>query len=196
MDKPKAVDAASLAGWLDKGEVAAVLDCSTRQVEKYAGAGKFGEVKYVRGKRGHEARYNPALVAELKAEIEQKKLEVIERPQGAVATRAAPESVTLAARIIEGQDRQHADAERLAALLESIRDGLAVRQLDGQQPAPLAEIAHKLTLSVAEASRLSGLSKDALRAAIHEGRLRAKVIPGRRGFSVKRPDLDAFVRKL
>jgi hypothetical protein len=54
----------------------------------------------------------------------------------------------------------------------------------------------KLTLSLTEASLLSGFSRDALREAINVGKLKAKIVKGRRGWTIKRADLDAYVRKL
>ena len=62
--------------------------------------------------------------------------------------------------------------------------------------ARLAPLSEKLTLSVAEAARLSGFSADSLREAIREKRLKAKVVKGRRGWTIKREDLEAYVRKV
>jgi excisionase family DNA binding protein len=61
------------------------------------------------------------------------------------------------------------------------------------QAAPLS-IADKLTLSLVEASQLSGLSRNHLRQAIEDKKLRARIIG--RGWRVKREDLDAYVKKL
>jgi excisionase family DNA binding protein len=55
-------------------------------------------------------------------------------------------------------------------------------------------IVDKLTLSLAEAAQLAGLSRNHLRAAIEEKKLKARIIG--RGWRVKRADLDAYVRKL
>jgi excisionase family DNA binding protein len=52
----------------------------------------------------------------------------------------------------------------------------------------------KLTLSLTEASLLSGLARNHLREAIGEGKLKARIIG--RGWRVKRDDLDAYVKKL
>ena len=62
--------------------------------------------------------------------------------------------------------------------------------------AQFAPLSDKLTLSVAEAARLSGFSPDSLRGAIREKRLKAKIVKGRRGWTIKREDLEAYVRKL
>jgi excisionase family DNA binding protein len=55
-------------------------------------------------------------------------------------------------------------------------------------------VADKLTLSLIEASQLSGLSRGHLRVAITEKKLKARIIG--RGFRVKREDLDLYVKKL
>jgi excisionase family DNA binding protein len=55
-------------------------------------------------------------------------------------------------------------------------------------------LAEKLTLSLVEASQLSGLSRNHLRQAIEDKKLRARIIG--RGWRVKREDLDAYVKKL
>jgi excisionase family DNA binding protein len=57
-------------------------------------------------------------------------------------------------------------------------------------------VADKLTLSVAEASQLSGFSRESLREAINAGTLKAKTVKGRRGWTIKREDLNAYVKKL
>ncbi|MBI4496337.1 MAG: excisionase family DNA-binding protein [Chloroflexi bacterium] len=60
---------------------------------------------------------------------------------------------------------------------------------------PLADLTHKLTLSVAEAALLTGIGRHAIRDAINNGALRA-VRPGKRAFRIKREDLDAWLRSL
>jgi excisionase family DNA binding protein len=62
------------------------------------------------------------------------------------------------------------------------------------QPASITDLAHKLTLSLVEASQLSGLSRNHLREAIEDRKLKARIIG--RGWRVKRDDLDAYVKKL
>ena len=60
-----------------------------------------------------------------------------------------------------------------------------------QTPIPVAD---KLTLSLVEASQLSGLSRGHLREAIEAKKLKARIIG--RGWKVKRDDLDLYVKKL
>ena len=59
---------------------------------------------------------------------------------------------------------------------------------------PALSVAEKLTLSLMEASQLSGLSRGHLREAIENKKLKARIIG--RGFRVKRSDLDSYVTKL
>lgn len=74
--------------------------------------------------------------------------------------------------------------------LSSIIEGLLARG----ETQPSVPIADKLLLTVQEAQALTGLSKEFLRDAIQEGRLKAKVIG--RSWRVKRSDLDEFVASL
>ena len=76
--------------------------------------------------------------------------------------------------------------ERLILALEGVLSPTAVNS-----PVPVAD---KLTLSLAEASQLSGLSRNHLRQAIEDKKLKARIIG--RGWRVKRSDLDAYVKKL
>jgi excisionase family DNA binding protein len=74
----------------------------------------------------------------------------------------------------------------LILALEGLQTPTAVNS-----PVPVAD---KLTLSLIEASQLSGLSRNHLRQAIEEKKLKARIIG--RGWRVKRDDLDAYVKKL
>ncbi len=58
----------------------------------------------------------------------------------------------------------------------------------------VSDLAHKLMLSIEEAAALAGLSAHHVREAIKAGALKAKIVG--RGYRVKRPDLDAYVKKL
>jgi excisionase family DNA binding protein len=55
-------------------------------------------------------------------------------------------------------------------------------------------VSEKLLLNLTDCRLLTGLSDANLRDAIHEGKLKAKIIG--RGYKVKRADLDEFVEKL
>jgi len=70
----------------------------------------------------------------------------------------------------------------------------AALQTEQTSAATITDLAHKLTLSLVETSQLSGLSRNHLREAIEQKKLRARIIG--RGWWVKREDLVAFVRML
>lgn len=80
--------------------------------------------------------------------------------------------------------------ERLAAALEALRPVVQTAAV----PASIADVAHKLTLSLPESAALSGLSRTHLRQAIRDGALKARKMG--RGWRVKRADLETYVRKL
>ncbi len=63
-----------------------------------------------------------------------------------------------------------------------------------QPAAPVVSVAEKLTLKLAEAARLAGLSQNFLRAAIAAGQLRAA--KRGRGWNIKRADLESFIEDL
>jgi excisionase family DNA binding protein len=66
---------------------------------------------------------------------------------------------------------------------------------NGQAGEPsIADLSHKLTLSLPEAARVSGLSVNHLRGAIHDGKLKAKIVG--RGWKVKPEELRAYVAKI
>ncbi|HEX7176660.1 MAG TPA: ankyrin repeat domain-containing protein [Pyrinomonadaceae bacterium] len=96
-------------------------------------------------------------------------VEATSESQSLVPAQSAPESV-----------------ERLIMALEAMRQ---------QRPAaPLADIAHKLMLTLQEAAALTGLSQRRLREAIRAGQLKAQIIG--RGWRIKRTDLEDYVRDL
>jgi excisionase family DNA binding protein len=59
---------------------------------------------------------------------------------------------------------------------------------------PTVAIADKPLLKLDEVSALTGLSRQLLRQAIEDGKLKSRIIG--RGFRVKRDDLDEFIKKL
>lgn len=181
---------------MNKREASEALKVSVRLVEKYASEGRLGEVEYVRGKTGREASYKPEAVERLRLELEtpDTQLQIAPNRRAASLDGAASEQALRVVTLLESIDA-HLTAAResqaqavaqavapLAESLEAIRAALA---------APRVE---PLMLSLAEAARVSGLSRDVLRAAIAAKRLRGRIIG--RGFKVKRADLDAYVSKL
>jgi excisionase family DNA binding protein len=77
--------------------------------------------------------------------------------------------------------------ERLIAALRALRQPT-------QECMTVADMAHKLMLTLPEASALSNLSRSHLREALKRGKLKGKIIG--RGWRIKRADLDTYVRAL
>jgi excisionase family DNA binding protein len=151
---------------MNKKDVAGRLGVSVRLVEKYASEGRLGEVIYVRGKTGKQADFAEDEVERLKAELESVDTALMVAPNRRAAGLAGP----------LGQD-----------FIQLLATAIA------RNAVPVAD---KLTLSVADAARLCGLSKESIRAAINMGKLKAKIVAGRRGWTIKRDDLDLYVKKL
>ncbi len=90
------------------------------------------------------------------------------------------------------------EASRLLGLLEGLKGlRLAVEALREQEESKQSwvPIEHKLTtLSLAEASALSGISRNRLRQTIFDGKLQAQIIG--RGYRMKRTDLEDYVDSL
>ena len=80
--------------------------------------------------------------------------------------------------------------ERLIAALVALRP----LQLPAKPAPAIADLAHKLMLTLSEAAALSNLSRNHLRQAIKRGTLKAQKIG--RGWRIKRADLDAYVSAL
>jgi excisionase family DNA binding protein len=115
---------------MDKKETAEMLDVSTRLVEKYASQGWLGQVRYIRGKTGKRADYEPEAVERLKLELES--------PDTAIATRS-PDARLFVASLVEAlasREQQHSasvrTSEKLFLTKEEARQlsGLPMRELD------------------------------------------------------------------
>ena len=96
---------------------------------------------------------------------------------------------TALSKFVEGTQQLHLleGLDQLADVLKAIREEQEVDRLT-------VPIHHKLTLSLAEASVLAGLSRQRLRAAIKDGTLTAQIIGS--GYRVKRTDLEDYVDSL
>ncbi len=86
------------------------------------------------------------------------------------------------------------DIAPLGERLISVLEGLQSRAPTNRAAPSISDIAQKIMLTLPEAALLTSLSRNHLRQAIEEKKLRARIIG--RGWRVKRDDLDAYVRKL
>jgi excisionase family DNA binding protein len=166
---------------MTKREVSLYLGKSVRTIERLTSQGKLGAA-YRQGSNGEEAVYDSEQVRTLK--------EALEIGSGRVRPLVVPDtsaSTTNMARVnASGVSGLVAGdfAGRLLGALESLR-------LPVKDAVPLAD---KLTLNLAEASALAGLSKGFLMVAVKSKKLKAA--KRGRGWNVKRSDLDIFVSKL
>jgi excisionase family DNA binding protein len=155
---------------MNKEQAASYIGVSVRTLQRITKAGKI-PVTYERGHKGDEARYSQG---DLDHYLQSEKPATLMRPLIAAtdgATDGTSQAMTLAAT---------RGATQLSSLLSAM--------------VPTVRVAEKLSLSLAEAAQLSGLSRNHLRAAIAERKLKARIIG--RGWRVKRADLEAYVTKL
>ena len=169
---------------LTKQQAAEFLGVTIRTLERYTQEGKVGG-RYEKGKTRSVMVYDEEELRALKAELTTKtyKPAVDQTPTNSDRDETAlsrfvdvPQSLTLP----EGLDR-------LVDVLKAIRSEQEVNRLT-------VPIHQKLTLSIAEASALSGISRQRLRAAIKDGTLTAQIIG--KGYRVKRIDLEEYVVNL
>jgi excisionase family DNA binding protein len=157
---------------MTKKEAADFLGVTIRSIEGYAAKGKLHPAK-AKGERGDISVYDEDELKKLKAEREQ--VVYVERPDMAQQS----DALTTTARTAVTRRAELADLFRL---FESAR-----------QPT-IADIAAKTLLKLDEAQKLTGLSREILRAAIKAGKLKAKLIG--RAWRIKKTDLDNYIQKL
>jgi excisionase family DNA binding protein len=162
---------------MNKKEASEYLGVSTRLVEKYASEGRLGEVTYVRGRTGKQAEYDRQAVEKLKA--------VLDTPDTAIATRT-PDARLFAAHLVEILER------REQANIEAIRGILT----DGSNKPRSASVrvSEKVLLTITDCRLLTGLSRQLLRQAIEDEKLKGRIIG--RGYRIKRGDLDQYIANL
>ena len=158
---------------MNKREAAEFLNLSTRAVERAVARGKLG-VRYKKDKHGHVALFNPSELRRYKSGLE---VPLPRRPFVEPVTPATPNTPEKQSPLMLGSIVTLSDS-----LNERAGDRLVV---------PLAD---KLTLSLSEASSLSGLSQEFLLQSIRKDKLKA--FKHKREWRIKRADLDSFVRGL
>jgi excisionase family DNA binding protein len=179
---------------LTKEKAAERLKVSVRSLQRAAQAGKVQPI-YHRGKSGKmETFFDTDDLDRYKAELSQvvtperkpsvttpdtQALSRIDAPQGNASTRVL---FDLLARLVAMQ-------ERAALPSAPTHDELRLSQID----VPVSE---KFILSLKEASALAGISRDRLLEAIEAGKLKASKDKVRRGWAVKRSDLEVYINKL
>jgi excisionase family DNA binding protein len=167
---------------ITKEEAAQILEKSTRAIERYSKAEGNNppllSVTYEKGKTRDVPMYDEGEVRDL--------AERLKHPQTpARATLAAPETA-----IATRSDNGDMAVSQLSVIVRAIEQA----REESRPRATISDLAHKLMLSLDDAAQLAGLSRDHLRAAIKAGKLKGRIIG--RGFKVKRPDLEQYVKKL
>ena len=153
---------------MSKAEVAAYLDVSERAIIRYAERGRLHPEYIKRPGGGQEARYQREEVERLKAEMAQPQ----PRREAALTRR----------------DDAPRQADLFTGLVEALKD-----DGDGHETRP-SELAHKLTLTIAEASILSGLSTSTLERAIAGKVIEARDVGPRGSRVMRRIDLERIGR--
>jgi len=172
---------------MNKQQAADFLGVSVRAVERYTQQGRLS-VHYEPGKTRPVAAYREDELELLRKEIAANLYH--QRPAVEKGNRANPEQAGDVGAVTALQ-RTGGSPEALALLVREVASATVSALRADAAAVPLAD---KLTLSLSEAARLSGLSRNHLRAAIEDKKLKARIIG--RGWRVKRDDLDLYVRKL
>ena len=159
---------------MNKREAADFLDLSTRAIERAVARGKLS-VRYKKDKHGHVALFNTAELRRYKASLE------VPMPRHPFVEPPSPTTPS-----VPGNQ-----TPLILGNAVPLTEGTKERSRTG---VPFVPIANKLTLSLAEASSLSGLSQEYLLQSIRKKRLKA--FKYEQNWRIKRSDLDTFIRKL
>jgi excisionase family DNA binding protein len=166
---------------MNKQEACTFLGVSERSLARYAAQGKI-QVTYTKGTRGNIAIYDDTDLQRLKEELGQ--------PTG-VRLATAPPPIENSATTDKLATRPLANMAGFFEHLQARDETLITSLLQSRSQ---VAIENKLTLNLQEAAHLSGLSRNRLRDAIKEKKLKAKIIG--RGWRMKRTDLEAYIQKL
>jgi helix-turn-helix protein len=158
---------------MNKREAAEFLNLSTRAVERAVARGKLG-VRYKKNKHGYVALFNPSELRRYKSGLE------VPLPRRPFVEPVTPTTPTT-------PDKQ---SPLMLGSAVTLSDSLNERGGSG----PVVPLADKLTLSLSEASSLSGLSQEFLLQSIRKDKLKA--FKHKKFWRIKRADLDSFVREL
>jgi excisionase family DNA binding protein len=159
---------------MNSQQAAKKLKVSVRSLQRLAHRHSL-TVTYQRGKSGkQEASYNPDEIERLKEELATPTVTIKEQTALATIPDASRQTPIVA-------------PERFAALL----DAIATKRDDAPT---ITDLSNKLLLTIAEAQKLTSLSRATLLDAYHNRKLNLITIG--RGYKVKRTDLQKFIDKL
>jgi excisionase family DNA binding protein len=173
---------------MNKDDAATFLGISVRTLQRLTSEGVFQTT--TQGKKGVATYDEDDLRAWREMSEEDRRKAREEAAERRSSTSLSPMTVTpgdsvTSTSLVATDTHDTTDTRREFARMigEAVASGSAV-----------ANISHKLVLTLKEASQLAGLSRDHLRGAIESKKLKGRIIG--RGFKVKREDLEQYVRKL
>ncbi|GAC1457326.1 MAG: hypothetical protein NVS2B14_00570 [Chamaesiphon sp.] len=169
---------------LTKQEAAEFLGVTVRTLERYGQEGKIGG-RYKKGKTRSILVYDQDELETFKAQLETKTYKpAVEN----TSTNTDTEKTELS-RFVE-VNQVSPSLDKLSMLVDTLQRVREEHEIDRAT----VPIHYKLTLSLDEASALSGISRQRLRDAIRSGTLKAIALG--RGYRVKRTDLESFVSSI
>jgi len=173
---------------MNKKQAAKFLRVSTRAIERYVAKGKL-PVRYTKDKTGRQvAIFEEAQVKKIKTE-----LETLAHPQPAPKTPTDAKTHPAAGNG-NGKVALRGGQRPAPPSVTPFADALAASLQKHLGHPQLVPIPDKLTLSLSEASGLSGFSRDFLRKAITAGTLGAA--KRGKGWNIKREDLESYIKQL
>jgi excisionase family DNA binding protein len=152
---------------MNKTEAAKLLSVSPRTLQRLSQQGKIS-VAYINSKSGAEADYDEE---ELHRYLEQQQSTIIYKPASQALTTIPQEALAIR------------NDDRLITILEAFRP----------PQKPTVPIESKPLLKLHEAAALTGLSRQTLRTAINNKKLKAQIQA--RAWRIKRADLDSYISK-
>jgi excisionase family DNA binding protein len=151
---------------MNKIQATKELKISIRSLQRLAQDGVL-KVSYQRGASGkQEAVFDAEQIAKYKLERD--------KPSDKLVT-------------LPTYDKKQLARNDTQQFLDIFRNALTFQKL-------VIPIADKILLTVNDCRLLTGLSEQSLRDAIHDGKLKARIIG--RGYKIKRQDLDEFIKQL
>jgi excisionase family DNA binding protein len=174
---------------MNKKEAAAFLGCSERAINRYISKRQLS-VKYEQGKHGAEAIFDKEELKSFKA-ARTSPLSYSPAVEKNSNTRQDSPDRTDTLATVNPSALAPVIETLGASIIEHIFSKFQAMKESDSASVPTNE---RLTLTLDQASSLSGLSKGFLRAAIHSRKLKAA--KRGRGWNIKRMDLDVYVKKL
>jgi excisionase family DNA binding protein len=162
---------------MNKQEAAALLGVSIRALERYTQQGKISAT-YIKGKTRPTVEYDEGELRAFKTELESKLY-----PHRPSVENTNIDNGANPAHALARLSNTSAGVERLLEVIDAIRPHGRTR----------VATEAKILLTLVEASAMTNLSNKHLRAAIHSGELKARIIG--RGWKIKRADLDSYIKK-